>query len=143
MPGALMLHLISKVSAAAASIGFARQTGNTRLVHGSLSQLLQTFPDTMPALLDSNTDSSLQTSAAADRRTALVFGREESGLTAHELSLCTHSCSIPTGQASRFASVAMAHMQQQGAAAAPMRTVHAFQLRSALSFLAIHKVQAE
>ncbi|KAL0040335.1 hypothetical protein WJX77_003776 [Trebouxia sp. C0004] len=107
MPGALMLHLISEVSAAAASIGFARRTGNTRLVHGSLSQLLQTFPDTMPALLDSSTDSSLHTSAAADRRTALVFGREESGLTAHELSLCTHSCSIPTG--SRLPSLYLSH----------------------------------
>ena len=29
---------------------------------------------------------------------ALVFGREESGLTAEEVSACTHCCSIPTGE---------------------------------------------
>jgi tRNA C32,U32 (ribose-2'-O)-methylase TrmJ len=30
--------------------------------------------------------------------TALVFGREESGLTEEELRLCSHACSIPTGR---------------------------------------------
>lgn len=29
---------------------------------------------------------------------ALVFGREESGLTADELEACTHACAIPTGR---------------------------------------------
>ena len=74
----------------AASVGFTRRVGNTRLVHASLSQLLQAFPNTIPSPETGPTDSS---------RTciALVFGREESGLTANELSLCTHSCSIPSG----------------------------------------------
>eukprot|EP00882_Tetradesmus_deserticola_P028975 GHRQ01032333.1.p1 GENE.GHRQ01032333.1~~GHRQ01032333.1.p1 ORF type:complete len:189 (-),score=22.38 GHRQ01032333.1:96-662(-) len=31
-------------------------------------------------------------------QTALVFGREESGLTEAELRLCAHSCAIPTGR---------------------------------------------
>ena len=30
--------------------------------------------------------------------TALVFGREESGLTEAELRLCAHACAIPTGR---------------------------------------------
>lgn len=78
---------------AAASIGFTRRVGNTRLVHASLSQLLQAFPNTLPDPATTARDSSW----ASERRVALVFGREESGLTANELSLCTHSCSIPTG----------------------------------------------
>lgn len=36
--------------------------------------------------------------SAPMRSTALVFGREESGLTEAELRLCTLSCSIPTGR---------------------------------------------
>ncbi|KAA6417258.1 MAG: rRNA methyltransferase [Trebouxia sp. A1-2] len=76
-----------------ASIGFTRRVGNTRLVHASLSQLLQAFPTTLPDPATTVRDSSW----ASERRIALVFGREESGLTANELSLCTHSCSIPTG----------------------------------------------
>ena len=35
--------------------------------------------------------------AGATGKVALVFGREESGLTEAELSLCSHACSIPTG----------------------------------------------
>ena len=78
---------------AAASIGFTRRVGNTRLVHASLTQLLQAFPNTLPDPASTARDSKW----ASERRVALVFGREESGLTANELSLCTHSCSIPTG----------------------------------------------
>jgi tRNA C32,U32 (ribose-2'-O)-methylase TrmJ len=39
-------------------------------------------------------------STASERagRTALVYGREESGLTEDELRLCTHACAIPTGR---------------------------------------------
>ena len=77
----------------AASIGFTRRTGNTRLVHNSLSHLLQAFPNTLPKPATAVGNSS----SASERCVALVFGREESGLTAMELSLCTHSCSIPSG----------------------------------------------
>ena len=77
----------------AASIGFTRRAGNTRLVHSSLSQLLQMFPHTLPNPGAQATHSQ----SAAKGKIALVFGREESGLTESELSLCTHSCSIPTG----------------------------------------------
>lgn len=72
-----------------ASIGFTRRVGNTRLVHASLAHLLQAFPNMLPTITDS--------SLSPERCVALVFGREESGLTANELSLCTHTCSIPTG----------------------------------------------
>ncbi|DBA94244.1 hypothetical protein WJX77_010719 [Trebouxia sp. C0004] len=75
-----------------ASIGFTRRVGNTRLVHASLSQLLQAFPNTLPDLATAR-----DSSWASEGRVALVFGREESGLTANELSLCTHSCSILSG----------------------------------------------
>ena len=30
--------------------------------------------------------------------TALVFGREESGLTEEELRLCSHACAVPSGR---------------------------------------------
>ena len=77
----------------AASIGFTRRAGNTRLVHASLAHLLQMFPQTLikPGAQSATTHS------PAEGSVALVFGREESGLTETELSLCTHSCSIPTG----------------------------------------------
>ncbi len=81
------------LSHAAASIGFTRRVGNTRLVHASLTQLLQAFHSTLPDPATTARGSSW----ASERCVALVFGREESGLTANELSLCTHSCSIPTG----------------------------------------------
>lgn len=35
---------------------------------------------------------------ASSGTTALVFGREESGLTEAELRLCSHACSIPSGR---------------------------------------------
>jgi hypothetical protein len=43
-------------------------------------------------------DSSMDTGHAPLPKLALVFGREESGLTADELEACTHLCSIPTGR---------------------------------------------
>lgn len=46
---------------------------------------------------DSNVATSSERNAQKQSVTALVFGREESGLTEAELSLCTHSCSIPSG----------------------------------------------
>jgi hypothetical protein len=42
--------------------------------------------------------SDVQTCLALPGQTALVFGREESGLTEAELRLCAHSCAIPTGR---------------------------------------------
>lgn len=42
------------------------------------------------------TDEQLRTTPLATA--ALVFGREESGLTADELEACTHACAIPTGR---------------------------------------------
>lgn len=76
-----------------ASIGFTRRAGNTRLVHPSLTHLLQQFPSILPT----PKQLPVSTPGAAEQGLALVFGREESGLTEKELSLCTHSCSIPTG----------------------------------------------
>ena len=116
----------------AASIGFTRRAGNTRLVHASLNHLLQSFPYLLSSATDAPTDravaqasnnicntsvqnkgknssstvsndsdSNVATSSERNAQkqpvTALVFGREESGLTEAELSLCTHSCSIPSG----------------------------------------------
>ena len=51
------------------------------------------FPHTLP----SPGTQSANGQTVAEGKVALVFGREESGLTESELSLCTHSCSIPTG----------------------------------------------
>lgn len=88
-----MHELRTHVLPATASIGFTRRAGNTRLVHPSLTHLLQQFP----AILPTPQQLPVSTRGSAEQGLALVFGREESGLTEKELSLCTHSCSIPTG----------------------------------------------
>ncbi|KAG2454033.1 hypothetical protein HYH02_001074 [Chlamydomonas schloesseri] len=75
----------------ASSIGFTRRTGAARRTHASLGHLLAEFPFALP----------LQPPPAvtgAAGTTALVFGREESGLTEAELRLCSHASAIPTGR---------------------------------------------
>ncbi|KAF8068431.1 BETAC-AD [Scenedesmus sp. PABB004] len=73
------------------SLGFTRRAGATRFTHASVGELLQKFPSAIAALDPA-------AAAAGAGRTALVFGREESGLTEAELRLCSHSCAIPTGR---------------------------------------------
>jgi tRNA C32,U32 (ribose-2'-O)-methylase TrmJ len=103
------------------SIGFTRRAGSTRLTHISMAALLAEYPNAVPGAvpgwqpdsgqeqqqqLDEATISSSSSSSsdafwqgiAAQGATALVFGREESGLTEEELRRCTHACAIPTGR---------------------------------------------
>eukprot|EP00879_Flechtneria_rotunda_P014117 GHRR01014747.1.p1 GENE.GHRR01014747.1~~GHRR01014747.1.p1 ORF type:complete len:367 (+),score=101.63 GHRR01014747.1:1455-2555(+) len=79
------------------SIGFTRRAGATRLTHGSIAELLQKYPDAIAALdaVQHRQQCILPTSLG---KTALVFGREESGLTEDEVRLCQHACAIPTGR---------------------------------------------
>lgn len=81
--------IVSKVSDAvrdcSTAIAFTRRTGAGRIVHPSLSRFLESYPDTL-------------TKSGGDQ-CALVFGREESGLSEAEIHECSHSCSIPTGSA--------------------------------------------
>eukprot|EP00882_Tetradesmus_deserticola_P026496 GHRQ01029240.1.p1 GENE.GHRQ01029240.1~~GHRQ01029240.1.p1 ORF type:complete len:360 (+),score=92.79 GHRQ01029240.1:177-1256(+) len=85
------------------SVGFTRRAGATRYTHGSIAELLQKYPAAIAAVdpvrhathQQQQHDSS---SATPPGQTALVFGREESGLTEAELRLCAHSCAIPTGR---------------------------------------------
>ncbi|KAF6257430.1 SpoU rRNA methylase family-domain-containing protein [Scenedesmus sp. NREL 46B-D3] len=83
------------------SVGFTRRAGATRYTHGSIAELLQKYPAAIAAL-DPAQSASQQQQQQQDGsslgQTALVFGREESGLTEAELRLCSHSCAIPTGR---------------------------------------------
>jgi len=65
-----------------ASIAFTRRTGSLRMPHKSVATMLES-------------DKSLL--AATNGPIGLVFGREDSGLTTEELSVCSQLCSIPTG----------------------------------------------
>ena len=70
------------------SVGFTRRLGGGRPVLPSMAALHNDFPEflTPPAAPD------------ATYKTALVFGREESGLTEEEIGLCSLLCAIPTGR---------------------------------------------
>ncbi|KAK9819025.1 hypothetical protein WJX74_006576 [Apatococcus lobatus] len=83
------------------SIGFTRRVGATRQTHASIRHLLREFPHALPLQAPAD-DTTVGISPKADipgaqGKVGLVFGREESGLTEAELSLCSHACSIPTG----------------------------------------------
>lgn len=85
------------------SVGLTRRGGATRVTHESLDALEAAFPGsvlpttaTTPAGAFASSPSSSQ--APSPRPVALVFGREESGLTESELRLCAHACAIPTGR---------------------------------------------
>jgi tRNA(Leu) C34 or U34 (ribose-2'-O)-methylase TrmL len=93
--------------APAGSVGFTRRAGATRYTHGSITEMLQKYPSSITAL----DPAAQQPPAGQDQQqpqpqqaahstgvTALVFGREESGLTEAELRLCAHACAIPTGR---------------------------------------------
>jgi tRNA C32,U32 (ribose-2'-O)-methylase TrmJ len=79
------------------SIAFTRRTGNLRkTTHSSVTSLLSSSSaESSSTSVSSSTGSSIIHSKAGS--TALVFGREESGLTTDEIQLCNLSCSIPTG----------------------------------------------
>lgn len=72
------------------SVGFTRRLGGGRPVLASLTALDDDFPDVL--------NPSRAPSSAADAKTALVFGREESGLTEEETGLCSLLCAVPTGR---------------------------------------------
>lgn len=82
------------------SIGFTRRKGAVRHVHPSAARLLDEFP----AYMQDNRG-----------KVALVFGREDHGLTVEELMACTQLCAIPTGRVqpslnlSHSAGIALAH----------------------------------
>lgn len=79
------------VRCTAGSIGFTRRTGANRFVQPCLGDLLHSFPDAVPSL-------SSQPGRGSAGTVALVFGREESGLTEDEMRLMSHLCAIPSGR---------------------------------------------
>lgn len=96
---------------ATSSVGFTRRAGCTRLTHASVSAMLRDYPSSIPGMAGASGGSSQHEAAAAPAAaaavwedvaaqgvTALVFGREESGLNEDELRLCSHACAIPTGR---------------------------------------------
>jgi len=89
------------------SVGFTRRAGCTRLTHVSVDAMLRDFPESIPGMQpqqqlqpegDTSGSSEVWEQIQEQGITALVFGREESGLTEEELRLCTHACAIPTGR---------------------------------------------
>lgn len=80
-----------------AAIAFTRRAGSTRPVSPRIHQLLQDFPALLNLPFKKVTEPD-QRASTYKGGTALVFGREESGLTADELAACTHLCAIPTGR---------------------------------------------
>lgn len=110
-----------------AAVAFTRRTGKVRPVAASPSQLRGAYPELMQMLTTppppplqataqesarefagpesaqgeisvATSDEAVNAANGPSLGCALVFGREESGLTAQELSLCTHLCAIPTGR---------------------------------------------
>ena len=97
-------------------MGFTRRAGATRFTHACLGDLVREFPEAVPQLLlppplpmallaaddapSSSTAGSTASGTAASPggTTALVFGREEGGLTEQELRLVSHACAIPSGR---------------------------------------------
>ena len=105
------------------SVGFTRRAGCTRLTHASIAAMLRDFPDAVPGMRrpsagssgdgggegssgsgegsgssSSSSSDGVWAEVAAHGATALVFGREESGLNEDELRLCSHACAIPSGR---------------------------------------------
>lgn len=80
----------------AGSIGFTRRAGATRLTHTSIGDMLKEFPTSIPNMTLGPSPAEVQVQSHGT--TALVFGREENGLTEQETRLCSHACAIPTGR---------------------------------------------
>lgn len=87
-------------------MGFTRRSGAMRYTHSCMGDMLGAFPESIPQLsativepMASSLSSSVpQNSGGRLGTTALVFGREESGLTEEELRLVSHACAIPSGR---------------------------------------------
>ena len=77
----------------AGSVGFTRRAGGGRVTHPSVHALLAEAPLLAASVHAQPAD------GGPPPTSALVFGREESGLEDSELSLCTYACAIPTGRA--------------------------------------------
>lgn len=85
------------------SVGFTRRAGATRYTHGSIAEMLDKYPSSITALdpaLQQQLEQLHQQQEPVPHTgvTALVFGREESGLSESELRLCSQACAIPTGR---------------------------------------------
>ena len=108
----MRLHVVPSLRDALAdtqlSIAFTRRAGGGRATHPSNRALLSRFPlDPLALAGPSSSFSDLATEHHPVRTTALVFGREESGLLDEEVLLCSHACAIPTGRA--FPSLNLSH----------------------------------
>lgn len=80
------------------SIAFTRRAGRGRVTHDSLRSLFSTFSELTPQCTMPRADG---------LAVALVFGREENGLTDREVAACAHACSIPSGRL--FPSLNLSH----------------------------------
>lgn len=106
------------------SIGFTRRAGAARVCHGSLSALRAAFPAALPAAPPAGAGAPAGAGGGGGM-IALVFGREESGLTEAEVAACRHACAIPTSERaqpsmnlSHAVAVVLAPLYEERAAAA-------------------------
>lgn len=70
------------------SVGLTRRAGGGRVTHPSLRALATTFPSVAAQMMVNST--------TGEGQAALVYGREESGLTQDEVALCAHAAAIPS-----------------------------------------------
>jgi len=80
------------------SIAFTRRAGRGRVTHDSLRSLFSTFTELTPQCTMPRADG---------LAVALIFGREENGLTDREVAACAHACAIPSGRL--FPSLNLSH----------------------------------
>lgn len=88
------------------SVGLTRRAGGVRITHPSLRALAAAFPD-MAAQMITHRAADAQQPPTMEGQAALVFGREESGLTQEEVALCAHAAAIPS--APDFPSLNLSH----------------------------------
>lgn len=95
------------------SIGFTRRAGKGRTTHLSLRALTTAFPGVAQQIYKGYSNNN-------GGEVALVFGREESGLTDAEVALCVHACAIPSAETfpslnlSHAVAVVLSHLFEMG-----------------------------
>lgn len=95
--------LADALQSTSVSIAFTRRAGNARVVYPSLNYLSDRCPEVIPQFMCQPESPMVGPGLDA----ALVFGREESGLSDDEISQCSYAVAIPSS--SDFPSLNLSH----------------------------------